>query len=270
MWSCISHGHSPISETCSASLRVGSPTTSASITTIHTQNIPKASKTAFLNLLFICSLFDSVERGVQRGREKRTKIYITFTSKAVLQGLCSEAVLQGVLEKGSSMLLGIRKTGKCWTKVIFLQNMELKHQNPFHKKYCNPFRTSWNCIVLVKAGPRCLAGEFGHGLSSLPEPQGQNQGALGWKSRRRLGIPRSSGIGIKRRRGRILKMGEIFFGFFQKVRLCMSHIIISQYHIVMFWRLYRLYCCNFELQSETGGCSCNDYCNRIRLFSFLY
>ena len=64
---------------------------------------------------------------------------------------------------------------------------------------------------LVKAGPRCLAGEFGHGLSSLQEPQGQNQGALGRKSGGRSGSPRSSGIGMKRRRRRILKMGEIFF-----------------------------------------------------------
>lgn len=100
VWSCISHGHSPTTETCSAfhsacpghgchvaprpgcqalagaarihgggsrcSLRVGSPTTSASITTIHTQNIPKASKTAFLNLLFI---WQCGERSTVRERE---------------------------------------------------------------------------------------------------------------------------------------------------------------------------------------------------------
>ena len=82
------------------------------------------------------ALYLTVWREEYSARERNGQRYITFTSKAVLQGLCSEAVLQGVLEKGLSMLLGIRKTGKCWTKVIFLQNMELKlkHQNPFHKK----------------------------------------------------------------------------------------------------------------------------------------
>ena len=51
--------------------------------------------------------------------ERNAQRYITFSSKAVLQGLCSDAVSKGVLEKGSSMLLGIRKTGKCWTKGHF-------------------------------------------------------------------------------------------------------------------------------------------------------
>lgn len=107
-----------------------------------------------------------MERGVQCGREKRTKIYdiyITFSSKAVLQGLCSEAVLQGVLEKGSSMLLGIRKTGKCWTKVIFLQNMELKlkHQNPFHKSTVTLFERPEIASCLSKLVPGALLVNLG-------------------------------------------------------------------------------------------------------------
>lgn len=188
--------------------------------------------------------------------------YITFSSKAVLQGLCSQASYRVCWRRARQCFWESEKRENAGQKVIFLQNMELKlkHQNPFRKKYCNPFWTSWNCIVLVKAGPRCLAGEFGHGLSSLPEPQGQNQGALGWKSRRRLGIPRSSGRGIKRRRGRILKMGEIFFVFFQKVRSCTLYIIKAHHDdlapippvLLQLWTTI-----------------CNDYCNRIRLFSCL-
>lgn len=296
MWSCISHGHNPTTETCSAfhsacpghgchvaprpgcqahagaarihgggsrcSLRVGSPTTSASITTIHTQNIPKASKTAFLNLLFI---WQCGERSTVRERETDKDIWYihNFQFESCLARAVFRGCLTGCVGEGLVNAFGNQKNGKMLDKSHFPPEYgaEAETSKSLPQKYCNPFWTSWNCIVLVKAGPRCLAGEFGHGLSSLPEPQGQNQGALGWKSGRRLGIPRSSGIGIKRRCGRILKMGEIFFGFFQKVRSCTLYIIKAHHDdlapippvLLQLWTTI-----------------CNDYCNRIRLFSCLY
>lgn len=156
------------------------------------QNIPKASKTACRNLLFICSLFDSVERRVQRGREKRTKIY-NFQFESCLARVVFRRCLKGCVGEGLVNAFGNPKNGKMLDKRSFSSRIwSWNIKIPSTKSTVTLFERPE--IASFKAGPRCLAGEFGHGLSSLPEPQGQNQGALGWKSRRRLGIPRSSGM----------------------------------------------------------------------------
>ena len=228
----------------------------------YPESIEDSVSKSALYLLFI---WQCGERSTVRERETDKDIWYihNFQFESCLARAVFRGCLTGCVGEGLVNAFGNQKNGKMLDKSHFPPEYgaEAETSKSLPQKYCNPFWTSWNCIVLVKAGPRCLAGEFGHGLSSLPEPQGQNQGALGWKSGRRLGIPRSSGIGIKRRCGRILKMGEIFFVFFQKVRSCTLYIIKAHHDdlapippvLLQLWTTI-----------------CNDYCNRIRLFSCLY